>query len=268
MSKGTRGDVARQAAVMLGAIFQIAVAIFTGPAVGRVSGENLTLVVPADYAFIIWTPIFVLALIYALYQALPSNRERPLLRKIGWFSALAYFSNGIWEIVFPAREFVLSQMVFVGISTGAVVAFVLLQRGAGAGSRFDRWLVAPAFGLLAGWVTAAFFVGLVTVLVATGALSGGIGEALFGVLMLIVGGAVACAVILAGRTGPVQGYFAYGGAVLWALAGVVANQYQNSLTTSSTAIVCALLVAAILVIALRRSGVRRGAGQPSSPKVA
>jgi hypothetical protein len=253
---------------MLGAIFQIAVPIFTGPAVGRVSGENPTLVIPADYAFVIWTPIFVLALIYALHQALPSNRENPLLRRIGWFSALAYFSNGIWEIVFPVREFVHSQMVFVGISTGAVVAFVLVQRGAGSGSRFDRWLVAPAFGLLAGWVTAAFFVGLVTVLVATGVLSGGIVEALFGALMLIVGGMLACAVILAGRIGPVQGTFAYGGAVLWALAGVVANQYENSLITSFTSVVCALLVAAILFIALRRTGASRGAGQPSRPRVA
>ena len=268
MSKGARADVARQAAVMLGAIFQIAVALFTGPAVGRVSAENTTLVVPADYAFVIWTPIFVLALIYALYQALPSNRENPLLRRIGWFSALAYFSNGVWEIVFPAREFVLSQIVFVGISTGAVVAFVLLQRGAGSGSRFDRWLVAPAFGLLAGWVTAAFFVGLVTVLVATGALSGGIGEALIGALMLIVGGTVACSVILAGRNGPVLGYLAYGGAVLWALAGVVANQYQNSLITSSTAIVCAILVAAVLFVVLRRSGASRGSRQLSKTEVA
>ena len=103
MRKGAWRDMARQVANVAGAILQIAVAVFTGPAVGRVSAENPTLVVPADYAFVIWTPIFVLALIYAVYQALPVNRQNPLLRKIGWFSALAYFSNGIWEIVFPAR---------------------------------------------------------------------------------------------------------------------------------------------------------------------
>jgi hypothetical protein len=261
-------DVSRQAANVVGAVFQIAVPVVTGPAVGRVSGENPTLVVPGDYAFVIWTPIFLLALVYAVYQALPSNRENPLLRRVGWFSALAYFSNGVWEILFPAREFVLSQVVFVGITGGAVAAFVLVQRGAGWGGWFDRWLVAPAFGLLAGWVTAAFFVGLVTVLVATGALNGGVGEALFGALMLIVGGAVACAVVLAGRTGPAQGYLAYGGAVLWALAGVVANQYQNSLITSSTAVVCALVVTAVLFLALRRSGATRGTGQSSRPRVA
>ena len=144
-------------------------------------------------------------------------------------------------MLFPAREFVLSQIVFVGISTGAVVAFVLLQRGAGSGSRFDHWLVAPAFGLLAGWVTAAFFIAFVTVLVATGVLSGGIGEALFGALMLIVGGAVACVVILAGSTGPVQGYFAYGGCAVGASRGG-RQPVSELLITSSTSIVCALLV--------------------------
>jgi uncharacterized membrane protein len=109
---------------------------------------------------------------------------------------------------------------------------------------------------------------LVTVLVATGVLSGGIGEALFGAFVLIVGGTIACVVILAGRNGPVLGYLAYGGAVLWALAGVVANQYQNSLITSFTSIVCALLVVTILFIALRRSDAGSGAGQPSNPRVA
>ena len=156
----------------------------------------------------------------------------------------------------------------MGITGGAVTAFVLVQRGAGWGGWFDRWLVAPAFGLLAGWVTAAFFVGLVTVLVATGALNGGVGEALFGALMLIVGGAVACAVVLAGSAGPVQGYLAYGAAVLWALAGVVVNQYQNSLITSSTAVVCALLVAVVLFFALRRERPGGRAGRTAHPRTA
>jgi hypothetical protein len=49
---------------------------------------------------------------------------------------------------------------------------------------------------------------------------------------------------------------------------VVANQYENSLITSFTSVVCALLVAAILFIALRRTGASRGAGQPSRPRVA
>jgi hypothetical protein len=267
MSKGVK-DAVRQAANVLGAIFQIVAPTLAGPAIGRVSSENPTLVVPGDYAFVIWSPIFALALVYAVYQALPANRENPFLRRIGWFSALAYFSNGVWELLFPAREFALSQVVFVGIFAGAVIAFLLAQRGADPERRVDLWLIAPAFGLLAGWVTAAFFVGFATVLVATGVLNGGIGEAVLGALLLIAGGAVACAVILAGRDGPAHGYLAYGAAVLWALVGVFANQYQASLITASTAVVCALLVAAVLFVARRRSSAARGSGQPSRPRVA
>ena len=268
MRKGTRGDAARQVAVVLGAIFQVMAPALAGPAIGRVSAENPTLVVPADYAFAMWTPIFLLALVYAVFQALPANRQNSLLRRVGWFSALAYFSNGLWEILFPAREFVLSQVVFGGILAGAITAFLLAQRGAGPERWADRWLVAPAFGLLAGWVTAAFFVGFVTVLVASGVLTGGVREAALGALLLVVGGAVACAIIVAGSGGPPQGYLTYGVAVLWALAGVVVNQYQNSLITSSTAIVCAILVAAVLFVVLRRSSASRGSRQPSKTKVA
>ena len=53
MSKGARGDIARQAAVVLGAIFQVVAPALSGPAIGRISAENPTLVVPGDYAFVI-----------------------------------------------------------------------------------------------------------------------------------------------------------------------------------------------------------------------
>ena len=138
MSEGARGDVARQVAVVSGAVFQIVAPTLSGPVIGRVSAENPTLVVPADYAFVIWTPVFLLALVYAVYQALPAKREDPLLRRTGWFSATAYFSNGIWELLFPAREFVLSQVVFGGILAGSVVAFVLAQRATDPERRVDR----------------------------------------------------------------------------------------------------------------------------------
>jgi len=80
-------DVARQAATVLGVIFQIGGGALAGETVGRVSAENPTLVVPADYAFTVWGPIFALSLAYTVYQALPGQRQNPLLRRVGWFMA-------------------------------------------------------------------------------------------------------------------------------------------------------------------------------------
>ena len=260
--------MARQVANVAGAIFQIGVPVVTGPAIGRISDENSTLVVPADYAFVIWTPIFLLALAYAVYQALPANRENPLLRRMGWFSALTFFSNGTWELLFPAREFVLAQTVFLGIFGSAVIAYVLVQRGASQDNRVERWLIAPAFGLLSGWITAAFLVSFATTLVASGVFNGGLGEAVAGALLLVAAGAIACAVIVAGRGGPVQGYLAHGAAILWAFAGVVVNQYDASLLTTGAALLSVTLVAVALISVLRRRRSHIGAGRSVRPRAA
>ena len=46
-----RWDLARQAANLVGALFQVGAPVLTSEAVGWVSDENGTLVVSADYAF-------------------------------------------------------------------------------------------------------------------------------------------------------------------------------------------------------------------------
>src|SRR3712207_7276028 len=93
MNEGSGRDVVRQVANVVGALFQVGAPVLTGEAVGRVSAENSTLVVPADYAFSIWGLIFSLCLAYAAYQALPANRESPLLRRVGPFTAGAFRSE-------------------------------------------------------------------------------------------------------------------------------------------------------------------------------
>ena len=253
-------DVARQASTVLGVIFQIGGGALAGETVGRVSAENPTLVVPADYAFAVWGPIFALSLAYTVYQALPGQRQNPLLRRVGWFVAGAFAGNGLWQILFPAELFVVSQVLLVGIVACAVAALVRLgrahrERGLG---RAERWLVSVPVGLFAGWVTAAVFVGVATTLVGIGLLDGGSTEAVLGAILLIVGVVVASVVISvvirSARRGPAQGYVAYAGAVLWALVAVVANQYGASGITTLAAALGIIPVALALVAPLRTRG--------------
>jgi len=243
-----RWDLARQAANVFGALFQIGVPVLTGEAVGRVSAENGTLVVPADYAFVIWSPIFLLCLAYAAYQALPTTRESSLLRRVGPFTAGAFAMNGLWEFLFPARQFLLAQVVIVGIFACAAVAYLRLARSERSVlSAAERWLVALPLGLLFGWITAATLVSFATTFVALGLLEGGIGEAVLGAALLLTGGLVASAMLLAGEAAPPQGYLAYTAAVLWALVAVVANQYDASVLTTVAALVAAMPIALVVV---------------------
>ena len=251
-------DVARQAATVLGVIFQIGGGALAGETVGRVSAENPTLVVPADYAFTVWGPIFALSLAYTVYQALPGQRQNPLLRRVGWFMAGAFAGNGLWQILFPAELFVASQVLLLGIVACAVAALVSLARyhRERALGRVERWLVALPVGLFAGWVTAAVFVGVATTLVGIGLLDGGFTEAVLGAILLIVAVVVASVVVRSTRRGPAQGYVAFGGAVVWALVAVVANQYGASEITTLAAALGIISVALALVAPLRTRGPR------------
>ncbi len=267
-------DTVRQTTNVVGALFQIVagplgVLIF-GVGVGAVSDANSTLVVPAGYAFSIWGLIFALCLAYAIYQALPSKRENPLLRRVGWFSAGAFLLNGVWSLVFPAQLFVTSQGVILLVFLFAGSAFLLASRADGERKpgRIQRWLVVLPLGLLFGWITAATLVGFATTLAAVGTLDGGFGEALLGAGLLLAGGLIATAVVWAARGGPWQGILAYSVAVIWALVAVVVNQYDASLLITAAAVVATVPVVFSLLSAFRGRTPGRNSDVAARPRVA
>jgi hypothetical protein len=260
-------DLARQVATVVGALFQV-----LAPAIvpiGAIAKETPSLVIPADYAFAIWGPIFLLCLAYAAYQALPANRHNPLLQRVGWFFAGAFFLNGLWEVFVPLRQPVLLQAILAGIFACLAVAYLRLVRSEdGVFRRVDRWFVALPLGLLFGWITAANAVSLNDTLVEVGLVGSGVGGALVGALLLIVGAGLACAVIsVVGKAGPLQGLLAYAGAVVWALAGVVVKQYDASLITTGAALVSAALVAIAIISTLRGKRSHIGVSRSVRPRV-
>jgi hypothetical protein len=176
------------------------------------------------------------------------------LRRVGPFTAATFFCTGLWSVFVPLRQFGLAQLMLLSIFIFLLLAYLRLSRYAsehdlGLG---ERWLVALPLGPFLGWVTAANAVSLTAEAVRRGLVApGGAGETVLGSALLLVGALLACAVILVGRTGPVQSYLPYSATVLWALTAIVVNQYAYSLVTTGAALLAAVLVAVILFGALR-----------------
>jgi hypothetical protein len=269
MDNAGKRDLARQVATIVGALFQVLAGAIV-PIAQIAEEDPPSLVAPPNYAFAIWGLIFLLCLAYAAYQGLPANRQNPLLRRVGWFFAGAFFLNGLWEVLVPLRQPVVLQVILAGIFASLAIAYLRLVRSEpGILNRADRWLVALPLGLLFGWITAANAVSFNDTLVELGLVGLGGGGALVGAFLLLAGAAVAAVVVLiGGAAGPLQVLLAYAAAVLWALAGVVVNQYDASLLTTGAALLSVTLVAGALIGALRRRRPHAGAGRSRQPRVA
>ena len=272
MGNGGKWDLARQWANVLGALFQVGMTTVASAAISQVTEERTPLIEPALYAFTIWGLIFTLSLAYAGYQALPANRENPLLRNVGWFTAGAFACTGLWSVFVPQRQLLLAlaMLAVVFVCLTFVYRSVVNAANERVLGRGERWLVALPVGVFLGWITAANLVSLSSEVVRLGLVgsSGGSGEAVLGAVLLLLGGVLAAAVVLAGKAGPVQGYLAYGATVLWALVAVVVRQYYASVLTTGTALVATVTVVLALFRVLRGGRQRREGHGSTRPHIA
>ncbi|MFW5735269.1 MAG: hypothetical protein ACOCWR_09425, partial [Oceanidesulfovibrio sp.] len=69
---------------------------------------------PAGWTFSIWGLIYLWSFAYAIYQALPAQRNDPLLSSVRLPSALVFALSGLWVVVAQAT----------GLSFGTVVTIV------------------------------------------------------------------------------------------------------------------------------------------------
>lgn len=221
------------------------------PPVGSTSDQYPTYVVPAGYAFSIWSLIFALSIAYAVWQVLPAQRDNPLARGVGWLTAAAFAGSTFWQFAFPSGQFGLSVALIV---TTLVALAMAVGRMAGWGRPFtgwERWVVWIHCGIYLGWITVATVANLAQSLAAAGFIQLGLGAEPWGVVMIAAAGLIGAAVTVATRNA------GYPLAVIWALVAVFVARRGPPLITQSDAVAwvalgAAAVVAVALLLSLRR----------------
>jgi translocator protein len=222
-----------------------------GPDVGEIADRYPTFIVPAGYAFSIWGLIYALSLGYAVYQALPSRRTDPGLRRIGWWTAVAFLSSTLWTFVFRQEWFVASVLVIFLLLASLIIVVVRAGQDPPR-SAADRWLVRVTFGIYLGWVTVATIANVAQTLVAHGWDGWGLAPASWAVVMLVVAAGIATLTLVRERNA------GFGGAVVWALVAIAVNQWTTPLGPGAgavawTAVAVSAWVAGLTAWALRRA---------------
>jgi hypothetical protein len=254
----TPRDALRQSINVAGAVGQV-LATFYVVRAGTVDYFNEPTaggevpIIPAGYAFSVWGLIYAGSLAYAVYQALPVNRERPLLRRIGFATAIAFAATTGWLIVAQRPERVWGTVALIVVITGALAsAFRELVRAERPApfTATERYLVVAPISVFLGWVSVATFANTASALRYSEITAPGRAEsALSAVMIAAAAGAASWA------TAASRGNAWYGGTVLWALVGIaVANVVrQPNALVAAVATLAAGGVLAALLTARRRT---------------
>ena len=174
-------------------------------------GENL--LVPAGWAFAIWGLIYAWLLAYTAVQLFPKTYGNARFDRAAPWAAGAMAACGAWELVFSQLWFALSLVVMLAALFCAFRAHRALEIGRPPLDGFEKW-TRRAWGVLAGWLTAATVANASIVLEALG-YSG----APFGPVAWAVGVIAVVAAVGLGLSWRLPDPL-YGAVIVWALVGL------------------------------------------------
>ena len=218
-----------------------------GRTTAEVSDHYFTLVTPAGYVFSIWGVIYVLLLAFVVFQALPSQREKPFLRQINVLFILSSVFNVVWLFLWHYDRIVLSVALMFALLATLIAVYLRLGIGKTMVTLKERVFVHLPFSVYLGWITVASIANVASALVAVGWDGFGLASDVWAVLVIAVALLITLGVIATRRD------VAYSLVLVWALVGIAVNQsaYQNVVLASLIGAVT-IVVALVAVLAVSK----------------
>ncbi|MEV7574511.1 hypothetical protein AB0P28_15580 [Pseudarthrobacter sp. NPDC089323] len=193
-----------------------------------------SLVLPANYAFSVWGPIYAGAIGYAAYQGGSDRLEDPLLRRTGWLSGTSLGLSGLWVRAQDSPALQLPLIAATACTGVAAYLRALPQTESELSSASARWLVREPLGLYAGWITLATVAATTEALIAQGYKAPPPGPEVWSSLALA---GTAAAALAMDRRFPVAA--SYPAVLAWGFAAVAVRVSRRHRITGITAALAA-----------------------------
>jgi len=247
-------DILRQIVVAVAVVVTIVINIlanalpFNNVGTGVISDWFEVYFVPAGYVFAIWGLIYVGLISFAIYQALPAQRENPRLRRIGYIFVLSSAANiawlFFWHYLWQKPLFPLT-LVDMLILLGTLIAIYLrLGTGRSEAPLGERLAVRLPFSIYLGWITVATIANVTDLLYHWGWRPDAVPGQVWAVVVL------AAAVAIAALMSYFRGDVAYLAVLVWAFVGIALNplpRFDGAMIVKTGAWVAAGLVAVLAV---------------------
>lgn len=253
-------DVVRRWANLILAAGQVLVTYFSfsrGTSFEQATGNGIPdpPVVPAGYAFIIWSLIYAGSLAYGIYQFRRSVATDRLLRRIGPFTAGAFLGTCAWLIAARTGHLWATVAFIVWIALCLYQAFRILWTS-GPLSVMQGRLVLMPISIYAGWISVATFANTASVIKAQQWPHFLLSETGWSLAILLAAGAVVTAILR--KNG---GNLCYAMTVIWALVGIAVRSFAtlgNPAVAWSALFLATLVLSFTLLFRLSRGGDNSG----------
>jgi hypothetical protein len=211
----------------------------------EISDRFQVFVIPAGYVFAIWGVIYLFLGAFTVYQALPSQRENPVVRSLGWLPALSGVLNTVWLLLFQYEQFVPTVPVMIALLLTLIAIHLRLWEHRDALDRTMRWTVRIPFSIYLGWITVATIANIAQTLQSVGFDGFGLQPELVASVVLLIGLAIAATFVWRFHDA------AYGLVIVWAYVGIAVKESASS-GVPIVAALGAVVVAALVVLSLLR----------------
>jgi hypothetical protein len=243
-------DTVRQWANLLSVLLALTINILAstlplnGQNTGEISDRFQVYFVPAGYVFAIWGVIYIGWIAFTVFQFLPSRKESPRLRRLGYWFALSGVLNGAWLFCWHYNLFGLSVAVMLALLGTLIISYLRLEVGLAEVGSGERWSVDIPFGTYLGWISVATIANFTSWLDSIAWSGFGISPQIWAVIMLAVASLVGTAIALTRRE------VAFLLVLVWSFAGIAQKQAAAPLVSNSawvaSAFVLGLLVFKVL----------------------
>jgi benzodiazapine receptor len=216
---------------------------------GEVSDAVPSLFTPAGYVFAIWGLIYLGLTAFTVYQALPAQRDRPLIEQIGYWFVISSLLNIAWLFLWHYLQFPLSLLAMLCLLGSLIAIYLRLDIGRGNVSRQDKLLVHVPFSVYLGWISVATIANASIVLYKLGWNGFGIAPEVWTVLMVVIAAILGIAMIV------LRSDIAFALVIVWALVGIaVARAGMQAIVIAAGLSALAVVIAIVWNLVRNRAG--------------
>ncbi len=215
--------------------------VIGGRTTAQVSNSYPTLITPAGYVFAIWGIIYILLGVFLVFQALPSQKDKPFQKQISGLFILTCVLNIVWLFFWQNELLPISVAIIIAFLASLVAIYLRLRIGKSNVTLKEKLCVHVPFSVYLGWVTIATIANISVALVSLGWDGFGLSLQVWAILVLTVALILDLAVLATRRD------IAYSLVFIWALVGIGVNQTANPSIVLATEVAVAVIAIALVM---------------------